>query len=65
MLCSRKATANVATSITAGDCSRSGRKTSRSIASESAEHDGEAEDDPRPDRPVPLGREREREGARP
>ena len=36
MLCSRNATANVATSITAGDWPRSGRKTSRSIASESA-----------------------------
>src|SRR5579884_1613773 len=32
MLCSRKATAKVATSITAGDCVRSGRNTSRSIA---------------------------------
>ena len=36
MLWSRNATANVATSITAGDCVRSGRKTTRSIASESA-----------------------------
>ena len=35
-LWSRKATAKVATSITAGDCVRSGRKTSRSSASESA-----------------------------
>ena len=63
MLWSRKATAKVATSITAGDWSRSGRKMSRSIAAESDEHDGEAEDDPRPHRPVPLGRERERERA--
>ncbi len=36
MLWSRNATANVATSITAGDCVRSGRNTSRSIASDSA-----------------------------
>ena len=35
MLWSRNATANVAMSITAGDCARSGRKTTRSIASES------------------------------
>ena len=35
-LWSRNATANVVTSITAGDCVRSGRKTARSIASESA-----------------------------
>ncbi len=35
-LCSRYATANVATSITAGDCVRSGRKTSLSITTESA-----------------------------
>ena len=34
--CSRKATANVAISITAGDCARSGRKTTRSMASESS-----------------------------
>ena len=34
--CSRNATANVAMSITAADCPRSGRKTTRSIASESA-----------------------------
>ena len=34
MFWSRKATANVATSITAGDWVRSGRKTSRSIAAE-------------------------------
>ncbi len=36
MLCSRNATANVATSISAGDCVRSGRKTTRSIANDSA-----------------------------
>ena len=35
-LWSRNATAKVVTSITAGDCVRSGRKTARSIASESA-----------------------------
>ena len=35
MLWSRNETANVATSITAGDCVRSGRKTSRSITVES------------------------------
>ena len=35
MLCSRNEIANVATSITAGDCVRSGRKTASSIASES------------------------------
>ena len=35
-LCSRNATANVATSMTAGDAVRSGRKTTRSIARESA-----------------------------
>ena len=34
--CSRKATAKVVTSITAGDCVRSGRNTRRSIAVESA-----------------------------
>ena len=33
---SKKAIAKVVTSITAGDCPRSGRKTTRSIASESA-----------------------------
>ena len=36
MLSSRNATANVAISITSGDCVRSGRKTSHSIASDSA-----------------------------
>src|SRR5262249_56332423 len=35
MLCSRKATAKVATSITAGVCVLSGRKTTQSIATES------------------------------
>ena len=35
-LWSRNATAKVVTSITAGDCVRSGRKTARSIANESA-----------------------------
>ena len=34
--CRRNATANVATSIVAADCVRSGRKTTRSIAIESA-----------------------------
>ena len=34
--CSRNATAKVAMSMTAADCVRSGRKTTRSIASESA-----------------------------
>ena len=48
MLWSRNATANVATSITAGDCVRSGRKTSRSIATESASTTREAEEDPEP-----------------
>jgi hypothetical protein len=33
---SRNAIANVVTSITAGDCVRSGRKTARSMANESA-----------------------------
>src|SRR5581483_11472776 len=36
MLCNRYATANVATSITAGDWRRSGRKTSQSMSTESA-----------------------------
>ncbi len=36
MLCIRNATAKVATSITAGECVRSGRKTSQSISVESA-----------------------------
>ena len=35
-LCSTNEIANVVTSMTVGDCSRSGRKTVRSIASESA-----------------------------
>ena len=35
MDCSRKDTAKVATSITAADCARSGRKTARSMANES------------------------------
>ena len=35
-LCSTNAIANVVTSMTVGDCSRSGRKTVRSITSESA-----------------------------
>ena len=35
-LCSTNEIANVVTSMTVGDCSRSGRKTARSIASESA-----------------------------
>ena len=53
-LCSRNATANVATSIAAGDCVRSGRKTTRSIASESAITTREAETMPEPTRPVRL-----------
>ena len=64
MLWSRNATANVATSITAGECPRSGRKTSRSISDREREHDREAEDDPGPHRPAPLRGERERERAR-
>ena len=36
MLCKRNAIAKVATSITAGDCVRSGRNTALSIASDSA-----------------------------
>ena len=36
MLCRRNATAKVATSITAGDCVRRGRNTTRSMAMESA-----------------------------
>ena len=35
MLCKRKATANVATSMTAGVCVRNGRKTTQSIATDS------------------------------
>ena len=64
MLWSRKAIAKVATSITAGDCVRSGRKTSRSIASDSTSTTAKQSSDARPDRPVPLRRDREREGAR-
>ena len=64
MFSSRKATANVATSITAGDCPRSGRKTSRSIERREHEHDGEAERDSGPDGPAPVGRERKRERTR-
>ena len=36
MLCSTNEIAKVVTSMTVGDCSRSGRKTARSISSESA-----------------------------
>ena len=57
------ATANVATSITAGECPRSGRKTSLSISSESSQHDAEAEEDRLPVRQPPLCAEGEREGA--
>ena len=63
MLWSRKATANVATSITAGDCVRSGRKTSRSISAESASTTAKQRRIAGPDRPAPLRGEREREGA--
>ena len=63
-LWSRKATAKVATSIVAADCVRSGRKTTRSIASESAITTREAEEDPDAHRPVPVGGEGERERAR-
>ena len=61
MLWSRNATAKVAISITAGDCVRSGRKTTRSIASESARTTSEAERDPDGDGPPALGGEGERE----
>ena len=63
MFWSRNATANVATSITAGDCVRSGRKTSRSMQERERQHDGEADEDRRPVRQAPLRAEREREGA--
>ena len=63
MLWRRNATAKVATSITAGDCVRSGRKTARSIASESAITTAKQKTIADPDRPVPLGREGERVGA--
>ena len=63
MFSSRKATANVATSMTAGDCPRSGRKTSRSMSGREHEHDRQAESDPRPDGPAPVGSERKRERA--
>ncbi len=63
MFWSKKATANVATSITAGDCVRSGRKTSRSISRRERDHDREAEEDAGPHRPPPLRRQSEREGA--
>ena len=59
MLCSRKATANVATSITAGECPRSGRKTSQSIATESASTTAKQRTIPAHDRPAPLRGERE------
>ena len=52
MLCSRNATANVVTSITAGDCVRSGRKTARSIAQRERDDDREAGGDAAADRPV-------------
>ena len=61
--CSRNATANVAMSMTAADCVRSGLKTTRSIASESASTTREAERDPHADRPVVIRGERERERA--
>ena len=63
MLWSRNATAKVATSMTAGDCARSGRKTTRSITTDKRDHDAEAERDPDHERQVPLGREGERVGA--
>ena len=63
MLCSRNATANVATSITAGDCAAQRPEDEPVHRDREREHDGEAEDDPRPDRPAPLRRERERERA--
>ena len=63
-LCIRNATANVATSITAGEWPRNGRNTSRSMSEREHEHDGEAEDDRRPHRPAPLGGHGERERAR-
>ena len=61
--CRRNATANVATSIVAGDCVRSGRKTTWSIAIESAITTAKHRTIPSPDGPVAVGREREREGA--
>ena len=57
------ATANVVTSITAGDCERSGRNATSSMASGEHEDDAEAEHDPGPHRPVAVGREGERVGA--
>ena len=60
-LWSRNATANVVTSITAGEAVRSGRKTARSIRNEQRDHDREAGDDARRDRPA--RREGERVGA--
>ena len=61
MLWSRNATANVATSIVAGDCVRSGRKTTRSIASDSASTTAKQQRGSRAHSgPVPLGGEGER-----
>ena len=45
MLCSTNEIANVVTSMTVGDCSRSGRKTVRSISERERDHDREAGDD--------------------
>ena len=50
--------------MTAGDCVRSGRKTARSIASESTSTTATQSAIPTADRPAALGREREREPAR-
>ena len=58
---SRNATAKVVTSITAGDCVRSGRKTTPSIANESAITTAKQASDTPGD--GPAGRERERVGA--
>ena len=61
-LCSTNEIANVVTSMTVGDCSRSGRKTVRSIASESAITTREAGDDAPEQRPRRRVGERVRAG---
>ena len=62
MLWSRNATANVATSMTAGDCAAQRPEDDPLHRERERDHDGEAEDDPRPQRPVPLRGERQRVG---
>ena len=64
MLWSRKATANVAISITAGDWDAQRPEDGPLHRQRQDDHDREAERDPHADRPAALGCEGERERAR-